>query len=78
MCREFNFIATPLAPPGTKIIAHVSPAKRGTWDLNSESGWYVRPSLSHYRCNQCYFPRTKDVRDCDTVEFSLIISHFRG
>ena len=69
MYGEFNFRATPLAPPGTKIIAHVSPDKRGTWDLNGEQGWYVGPSLSHYRCVQCYFPRTREVRDCDTVEF---------
>ena len=25
---EFNFLATPLAPPGTKIVAHVNPANR--------------------------------------------------
>ena len=66
---EFNFRATPLAPPGTKVVAHVSTDKRGTWELNGEQGWYVGPSLSHYRCVQCYFPRTRDVRDCDTVEF---------
>ena len=66
---EFNFRATPLAPPGTKVVAHVSTDKRGTWELNGEQGWYVGPSLSHYRCVQCYFPRTRDVRDCDTVEY---------
>lgn len=66
---EFNFRATPLAPPGTKVVAHVSTDKRGTWELNGEQGWYVGPSLSHYHCVQCYFPRTRDVRDCDTVEF---------
>ena len=66
---EFNFTATPLAPPGTKIVAFISPEKRATWDLNGEVGWYVGPSMHHYRCVQCYFPRTRDVRDCDTVEF---------
>ena len=68
---EFNFRATPLAPPGTKVVAHISPDKRGTWELNGEMGWYVGPSLQHYRCVKCYFPRTREVRDCDTVEFFL-------
>jgi len=66
---EFNFNATPLAPPGTKIVAFISPEKRATWELNGEVGWYVGPSMHHYRCVQCYFPRPRDVRDCDTVEF---------
>jgi len=66
---DFNFRATPLAPPGTKVLAYISPEKRGTWDLNGEVGWYVGPSLHHYRCVQCYFPRTRMIRDCDTVEF---------
>ena len=25
--------------------------------------------MQHYRCVKCYFPRTKTVRDCDTVTF---------
>lgn len=31
---EFNFAATPLAPPGTKIVAHLKPEQRRTWELN--------------------------------------------
>ena len=69
ICGEFNFRATPLAPPGTKVVAHISPDKRGTWELNGKIGWYVGPSLQHYRCVKCYFPRTREVRDCDTAEF---------
>ena len=66
---EFNFLATPLAPPGTKIVTHIKSGKRGTWELNGEVGWYVGPSMQHYRCVECYFPRTKQVRTCDTVTF---------
>ena len=47
---EFNFRVTPLALPGTKVVAHVSLAKRGTWDLNKEVDWYVGLSLQYYRC----------------------------
>ena len=35
---QFNFLATPLAPPATKIIAHIHPTKRGSWDLNDDVG----------------------------------------
>ena len=66
---DFNFTSTPMAPPGTKIVAHIKPNNRGTWELNGEVGWYVGPSMQHYRCVRCYFPRTKTVRDCDTVTF---------
>jgi hypothetical protein len=66
---EFNFAATPLAPPGTKIVAHLKPEQRRTWELNGEAGWYVGPALNHYRCVECYFPRTRTVRICDTVTF---------
>ena len=66
---EFHFSATPIAPPGTKIVAHISPDNRGSWELNGEVGWYIGPSLNHYRCVKCYFPRTRSTRDCDTVDF---------
>ena len=65
----FNFSATPLAPPGTKVVALVDPTQRASWELNGEVGWYVGPALNHYRCVECYFPRTRATRTCDTVIF---------
>ena len=41
----FNFNSTPLAPPGTKIIAHLKPDQRKSWDPHGEEGWYVGPAL---------------------------------
>ena len=66
---EFDFASTPMAPPGTKIVTHRKPNNRGTWELNGEVGWYVGPAMHHYRCVNCYFPRTKTERNCDTVTF---------
>ena len=57
--REFNFVATHLAPPGTKIVTHIKPGNRSLWELNGEVGWYVGPSMQHYYCVECYYPRTK-------------------
>ena len=64
-------MATPLAPLGTKVVAHVHPDKRGSWELNREVGWYIELSLNHYYCIQIYFPRTRETRHCDMVEFIL-------
>ena len=65
----FDFNSTPLAPPGTRVIAYLDPTQRGTWDLNGEVGWYVGPAMNHYRCVEIYFTRTRTTRVCDTVRF---------
>ena len=47
---EFDFNATPLAPPGTRVVSHTKPALRASWQHNGEYGWYVGTSMQHYRC----------------------------
>ena len=69
MFGQFDFNATPLAPPGTKVVTHIKPGERNTWELHGEKGFYVGPAIDHYRCVQCYFPRTRARRVCDTVAF---------
>ena len=66
---EFDFKSTPLAPPGTKIVAHIKPQNRNSWDLNGAVGFYIGPALAHYRCITGYFPKTKSERVCDTVQY---------
>ena len=66
---EFDFSSTPLAPPGTRIVAHNKADKRKSWDFQGEQGWYIGPALQHYRCVSAYFPRTRATRVCDTVDF---------
>ena len=65
----FNFAATPLAPPGTKVLVHLKPDQVSTYGVHVLDGWYIGPSLEHYRCLKCYIPETKGTRDSDTVEF---------
>ena len=45
---EFNYDATPLAPPGTQVIIHEKPTVRGTWASHRVKGWYLGPSMNHY------------------------------
>ena len=33
---EFDFDTTLLAPPGTRVVSHMNPAVRGTWQPNGE------------------------------------------
>ena len=74
---KFNYDTTPLAPPGTKIIAYKNPAVRGTWATHAKRGWYLGPSMDHYRCHLCYIIITRGERDSDCVAFFHTTLHFR-
>jgi hypothetical protein len=41
---KFDFIRTPLAPPGTRAVAHVKPKARRSWAPHGEEAWYVGPA----------------------------------
>ena len=66
---NFNFNATPMAPPGTKVLIHEKPGQRLSWDPHAVEGWYIGPSTEHYRCVKVYVPSTFSERICDTVEY---------
>ena len=66
---QFDFLKTPLAPPGTKCQVHQKPGQRRTWAAHSIKGWYVGPSMHHYRCYRVYIPSTNAERIADTIEF---------
>ena len=66
---QFNYNQTPLAPPGTKVIAHNKPDKRASWAPHGNHGWYVGPALEHYRCYHIFITKTQAYRITDTVEF---------
>ena len=66
---NFDFNATPIAPPGTKIQVQIKSGVRGSWSFHSEDGWYVGRSPHHYRCVTCYIPSTHRERIADTVTF---------
>ena len=64
-----DFNKNPLAPPGTRVVAHEKPLHRKTWDIHGKEGWYVGPAIEHYRCVRVYLPDTHQERVCDTVKF---------
>ena len=65
---ELNYNATPLDPPGTQIIVHEKPTVRGTWAAHVVKGWYLGPSMDHYRCHSVYITKTRGNHDSDCVE----------
>jgi hypothetical protein len=42
---QYDFNRSPMAPPGTRIIAHETPNRRRTWAPHGHNGWYIVPAL---------------------------------
>ncbi len=47
---SYLFDATPMPPPGTKVHVHLKLTRRKYWSFHASNGWYIGPSLKHYRC----------------------------
>ena len=46
--RRYDFIRMPLAPTGTKVLAHLEPEQRRTWAARVTKAWYIGLALEHY------------------------------
>ena len=55
----FDFNKTPLAPAGCRVLMHAKPSTCKSWDYRTEEGYYVGPTLDHYRCFQLVKSSTK-------------------
>ena len=66
---NFDFNRTPMAPPGTKVVFHSKPSQRASWAFHGKEGWYIGPSLEHYRCLKSYNPTTFSEVNSDTIKF---------
>jgi hypothetical protein len=47
----FDYNRTPLAPPGIKILAYIRPNKCKSWAPHTAEGYYIEPTMTHYRCH---------------------------
>ena len=65
---EYDYKQNPLLPPGIKIIIHEKPSQRASWAPKDIDGWYLGPSLQHYRCHWVYCTATGAERTTDTVQ----------
>ncbi len=64
-----NFNATPMGPPGCRVIAHAKGSTRQSWDYCGNEGFYVGPAPDHYRCFTVIKTSTAAVIVLDTVVF---------
>ena len=67
---NFDYNTTPLAPPGTKVLAFEPPDKRDIWAMYGTLGWYIGTALHHYMCWKIYVTNIAVTRVCDTVKSS--------
>jgi hypothetical protein len=42
---QYDYNRAPMAPPGTRIIAHETPNRRRTWAPHGQDGWYIGPAF---------------------------------
>ncbi len=47
---SYLFDATAMAPPGSKVLVHLKSMRCKSWSFYASNGWYIGPSLKHYRC----------------------------
>ena len=66
---QFDFMRTPLAPPGTQVLLFEDPTTRKSWAPHGKSAWYVGPAMEHYRCYKFYVPETNRLRTAATAKF---------
>ena len=66
---NFDFNATPMTPPGTRVVVHDKPNNRRSFAGYGTEAWYIVPSLEHYRRFKCYMSETYSERNADTAEF---------
>jgi hypothetical protein len=66
---QYDYNRAPMAPPGTRIIAHETPNIRRTWAPHGQDGWYIGLALEQYRCYTVYITKKISERVVETVEF---------
>jgi hypothetical protein len=66
--RQYEYNRSPMAPPGTIIIAHEMPNSRRTSSPHGQDGWYIGPALEHYCCYTVYINKTRSKIVVETVE----------
>jgi hypothetical protein len=66
---HYDFNQAPIAPPGTRVIAHEKPKQRASWVPHGVDGWYIGPAPDYYCCYRVHINKTKSDRIVDMIEF---------
>ena len=65
----YDYKKNAMVPPGTKVIVHKKPSNRLSWGYHGVEGWYVGPTLDHYRCLKRNIPKMHSTIIADIVAF---------
>ena len=74
LCGPVDLNATPIAPIGVKVVAHVPADDRESWGQHGEVGFYAGRALDHYRCYRIWIVKTKTYRISDCVAWFPVTS----
>jgi hypothetical protein len=64
----YNWNCYPLAPLSCKAVIYEDKDTRGLWASRGVDGWYLGPSMGHYRCNLYYVTETQGYRILGSTE----------
>ena len=70
---NFNYNATPLAPPGCKVVMHKNTTKRKTFAPHGSDAYYIGPAMHHYQYYKVYVSQTCGEHITDTISFHLYL-----
>jgi hypothetical protein len=65
----YNFDATPMGPVGCRVLVHTKASIRRSWENRCHDGYYIGPSLVHYRCYKVLNSHSGAVTISDAVKF---------
>ncbi|KAJ1389522.1 hypothetical protein B484DRAFT_301114, partial [Ochromonadaceae sp. CCMP2298] len=65
--KPYDFLQHPLAPVGTQVVIHDTPASRLSWAPHGVPGFYLGPALDHHRCYRVFTTQTQQTRVSDTI-----------
>jgi hypothetical protein len=63
----------PFTPLGCKAVVYKDGDTRGSWASRGVDGWYLGPSLNHYRCDIFYIPEMRGY--CVSGSTELFLQH---
>ncbi len=65
--KPYDFLAHPIAPAGTLVVAHDKPHQRPSWGPHGSPGYYLGPAITTYRSWRVWIIKTATERVTDTV-----------
>jgi hypothetical protein len=65
----YNFDAMPMGPAGCRVLIHTKAAIRRSWENRCHDGYYIGPSLVHYRCYRVLNTHSGAVTITDALKF---------